>query len=117
MKGKLKNIYVGCNEDQLDSWAEERPEERESLSFREEAIVISSYRPFNKQYLYFDRRINEMVLQIPRVFPTGSEANLAICITGIGATAEFSCLMVDCIPNLHTMDSGQCFPLKLYGAH
>lgn len=37
-----------------------------------ERAVPSMYRPFCKQWLYFDRQLNEMVLQLPKLFPTPS---------------------------------------------
>jgi predicted helicase len=33
-------------------------------------IVASAYRPFNRQWLYFDRAFNERVYQQPKLFPT-----------------------------------------------
>lgn len=40
--------------------------------------------------------------------------NTGIYITGVGASKDFSALMVDCIPNLHLMDTGQFLPLYWY---
>ncbi|WP_297463425.1 type ISP restriction/modification enzyme, partial [Ferrovum sp.] len=72
------------------------------------------YRPFTKQWLYYNRPFNERVLQMPRIFPDSAAENLVICVSGIGARSGFSALMVNAIPNLHTLDTGQCFPLYLY---
>ena len=84
------------------------------LDFSEGRIASSIYRPFTRQWLYFSRRLNEMVYQIPQIFPHEDAENKLICVTGVGAGGGFSALMVDCVPNLHTMDTGQCFPLYLY---
>ena len=84
------------------------------MNFSEGEILQSAYRPFSKQWMYYGRRLNEMVYQMPQIFPNAKARNKVICVTGVGATAEFSTLMVDAIPNLHTLDSGQCFPLHLY---
>ncbi|MDZ4082411.1 MAG: type ISP restriction/modification enzyme, partial [Bdellovibrionales bacterium] len=54
------------------------------------------------------------VYQIPKLFPTPEHKNLVIGVTGIGASKEFSSLITDVIPNLHTLDTGQCFPLYYY---
>lgn len=51
---------------------------------------------------------------MPQIFPNATAENRVICATGRGARTGFSALMVDKIPNLHTLDTGQCFPLKLY---
>ena len=85
-----------------------------SLSIDHGQIVVSTYRPFHKQWMYFSRRLNEMVYQMPQIFPDGAVSNRIISVTGIGASTGFSTLMVDAVPNLHTLDTGQCFPLKLY---
>ncbi len=74
----------------------------------------SLYRPFTKQWLHYSRRLNEMVCKMPAIFPEPGLENRVIAVTGIGARAGFSCLMADAIPNLHFMDTGQCFPLYRY---
>ena len=51
---------------------------------------------------------------MPKIFPDSTAENLVICVSGIGARSGFSALMVNEIPNLHTLDTGQCFPLYLY---
>ena len=84
------------------------------IAFDGQAIVPSLYRPFQKQWLCFDRRVNEMVYQMPRLFPDAAAQNRVIQVSGIGARAGFSALMTDAVPNLHTIDTGQCFPLYLY---
>ncbi len=80
-----------------------------------ECIIQSMYRPFCKQWLYFNNDFNERVYQLPQLFPLGdSTPNLAIVASGIGASKGFSALIVDSIPNLHLHDTGQCFPLYTY---
>lgn len=75
---------------------------------------IAIYRPFTKQILYFNKNLNERRNQMPRIFPDATVDNRVICVTGRGETVGFSALIVDKLPNLHTIASGQCFPLKLY---
>ncbi|MDE0696776.1 MAG: DEAD/DEAH box helicase family protein, partial [Boseongicola sp.] len=84
------------------------------LAFELGAIREAIYRPFQPQWQYFDRRFNERVYQMPRIFPEAGAENLAIHVSGVGARAGFSALMVDRLPDLHHLDSGQCFPLWLY---
>ena len=79
-----------------------------------QCVVESLYRPYSRQHLYFNRRFNERVYQIPKLFPTDSHKNIVISVTGIGARRSFSALATDCIPNLHLHDTGQCFPLYWY---
>ncbi|MGC8541533.1 MAG: type ISP restriction/modification enzyme, partial [Phycisphaerae bacterium] len=83
-------------------------------NFEVNDIVCSLYRPFTKQRLYFNRRFNERVYQMPRIFPTPRHQNIVISVTGIGATKAFSAVVTNIIPNLHLHDTGQCFPLYCY---
>ena len=77
-------------------------------------IVKSLYRPFTKNWLYFDNFFNNCVYQMPRIFPNATVENRVICVTGIGVRTGFSALIVDSSPNSHTLGNGQCFPLYLY---
>ncbi len=83
-------------------------------SFKPESMVQSMYRPFFKQWMYFNRCLNEMVCQIPKIFPTRKHRNVVIMTTGIGASKEFSSLVCGLVPNYHMHDTGQCFPLYWY---
>jgi predicted helicase len=79
--------------------------------------VPSLYRPFCKQWLYLDRRLNERVYQIPKLFPSPAHVNRVIAISGIGAGAGYSALMMDEIPCNAVAGAGsavQCFPLYYY---
>jgi len=75
----------------------------------------SLYRPFSKQYLYFNKHFNNCVYQMPLIFPTKNAENLIISVTGRGATKEFSVLISDKIMDLECISKGQCFPLYVYG--
>jgi predicted helicase len=82
--------------------------------FEPDSVVPSMYRPFTKAWAYFNRRLNDMVYQMPRLFPTPRHPNLAISVTGAGSSKEFSCLIVDTLPDLEVISKGQCFPLYVY---
>ncbi|MBT0958394.1 DEAD/DEAH box helicase [Alphaproteobacteria bacterium KMM 3653] len=84
------------------------------LEFDEEGIRPAIYRPFQSQWQYFNRRLNERVYQMPRIFPNADAQNLAIHLTGIGVKTGFSALLVNRLPNFHHHDTGQCFSLYLY---
>lgn len=105
------------NDPKKISWTREIKQDLERNkkgTFRNVSIVPSTYRPFAKQCLYFDRQFNNCVYQMPRIFPKEGLENLVICITGVGASKDFSALICDSIPNLHMHDTGQCFPLYTY---
>ena len=77
-------------------------------------FVPCVYRPFAKQWQFFSRRLNEMVNQMPRIFPNAELRNRVIAVTGKGGRSGFSALMMDALPNLDTIEKGQCFPFWLY---
>ncbi|MBC9070821.1 DEAD/DEAH box helicase [Thauera sp. CAU 1555] len=83
------------------------------LEFDSSCLTVSSYRPFTKQHLYFNRRLNEYIYQMSAVFPRGAR-NCVIVITGTGETKDFSALITDCIPDFKHHYNSQCFPLYLF---
>ncbi|NMW18477.1 MAG: helicase, partial [Chlorobiaceae bacterium] len=82
--------------------------------FQPEKILLSTYRPFFKQYLYFGDKMIHRRGQMQEFFPTPAIKNLIICISGIGASKNFSILITDCIPDIQLQFNGQCFPLYYY---
>ena len=84
------------------------------FNFDNNSIILSSYRPFTKQYLYFDKFFNEMQYQMPQVFPNNKFENLVICITGKGSRSGFSAIVNKSLIDYGLMESSQCFPLYLY---
>jgi len=84
-------------------------------SLDEKEIVTGMYRPFCKQWMYFDRNFNERVYQIPRIFPAPSLENRVIAVTGKGGNKGFSCFISAYIPDFNSMEAGaQCFPFFIY---
>jgi len=58
--------------------------------------------------------MNDMVYRLPSLFPTSTHANFGFVITGVSSHAPFSFIMVDRVPDLHTLDTGQFFPRWRY---
>jgi len=87
---------------------------KKEANFYKDKIVISTYRPFIKEWLYFDGMFNHRVGQIPKIFPIPSLKNKVIHVAGSVARSGFSALMTDNIPDIQNQDNGQCFPLKLF---
>lgn len=85
-----------------------------AIAFKEQSVVASAYRPFAKNWLYFDRRLNEFVYQMPAIFPEGKLSNIAICVDSRGSTKDFSCIVTGTLPDYEFISKGQCFPLYLY---
>ena len=79
--------------------------------FTTNKIRHAVYRPFFKQYLYFDRVFNGAMYQIPKFFPENDSENKVISVP-YHANVEFSAVMTDVTPDIQLNQNGQCFPLK-----
>jgi predicted helicase len=84
------------------------------LQFNAERTVVTMYRPFTKCWLYFDRKLNEMVLRMPRFFPSADSVNRVIGVAGVGSRTGFSCVFTDTLPNGDVLEKVQYFPLYVY---
>ena len=73
--------------------------------FNRSDIVISLYRPFTKQYLYFNKFWNEMPSQQDKF------RNCTIFTNGISSSKEFSVLISNNIINLDCLEKANCYPL------
>ncbi|GAA6795281.1 hypothetical protein BTM500_12140 [Helicobacter pylori] len=73
-------------------------------------IRLAMCRPFNKQWLYFDKNLNEKQYQLPKIFPNKDAQNVVIN-TGVGNGKNFSALVSDFIPNSF---HNQAYPLYCY---
>lgn len=74
------------------------------------SVVPAVYRPFCKQTAYFNRDMNDMIYQLPKLFPTPSHNNLAF-VTSVDKNKEPSVLMVQELPDLHLIGDSQTFAL------
>ncbi len=86
-------------------------------TYLEDKIRVTLYRPFCKQYLFFDRIMNNSIYLFHRIFPTpASEAeNVVICVAGIGDRKGFGCLASCSITSLDlAFEKTQCFPFYTY---
>lgn len=89
----------------------------------ERSVVKGMYRPFCKQWVYYNKTMNERTYQQPTAFSMEKEKggvemtyqqellplpNLVI------STSERGSLVTDFLPDLELMHHGQCFPLYWY---
>ncbi len=79
----------------------------------EKRIRLAMYRPFNKQWLYFDKNLNENQYQLPKIFPNKDAQNVVIN-TGVGNGKDFSALVSDCISDCSLISPNQAYPLYHY---
>ena len=88
---------------------------KKRVTFSEKKIMPAIYRPFTKEWLYFDGMMNHRVGQMPKIFPDASIENRVILINGKGSRNGITALMSDCLVDLNILEAGaQCFPLKLF---
>lgn len=87
---------------------------KEKAVYDTKNLRVSLYRPFCKQWLYFDTSFIHRPYQLPKLFPTAKHKNLVICVCGIGVTKDFTCIMTNIIPDLELIGKSQCFPLYWY---
>ena len=83
-------------------------------SFKKKALHTGTYRPFCTQVVYFAREMNNMVYQLPQLFPTQAQRNLCLTVTSEGSAKEFASLATTSLPDLHLLGAGvgtQTFPL------
>jgi predicted helicase len=85
--------------------------------FQPDKILLSIYRPFFKQHLYFGDKMIHRRGQMQEFFPTPDTKNLVICVSGVGVTKAFTALITDIIPDLEVVGKSQCFPLYYYEEH
>ncbi len=78
-----------------------------------ERARLALYRPFNKQWLYFDKNLNEEQSQLPKIFPNKDAQNVVIN-TGVGNGKDFSALVSDCISDYSLISPNQAYPLYYY---
>ncbi|EMH04358.1 hypothetical protein HMPREF1407_00828 [Helicobacter pylori GAM244Ai] len=78
-----------------------------------ERVRLALYRPFNKQWLYWDKNLNKRQYQLPKIFPDKGARNVVIN-TGVGNGKDFSALVSDFISDLSLISPNQAYPLYYY---
>ncbi len=81
--------------------------------FSQEKISVSLYRPFNKQYFYYERELSWSFYSMKKIFPDKSAQNVVINTSSM-ASRNFSCLIANEITDLQTMANTQAYPLYYY---
>ena len=119
-----------CRPDDLDSFVNNDPAfvkwtdrlkealtRGNKLRFDGTKIRRSQYRPFTREYLYFDHLLNQRRYQQHHFFPTeaAETENRAIVTPGAGNRQAFGVLVCDRIPALDfAFEKAQCFPFYTY---
>ncbi|MBK8023850.1 MAG: N-6 DNA methylase [Chloroflexi bacterium] len=87
--------------------------------YNESKLRRGMYRPFGKQWVFFDRILNEEIYVLSEIFPTldSEHDNRVISVTDAGSAKPFMCLVTASIPDLHLVGAGasaQTFPFYTY---
>ena len=114
------NEHLGVKPDIIDSkrgkWdgeLEDRLKKLGKQTFDKKKIRIASYRPFLKQYLYFDGVFNRRQSIAPIAFPKNESENLLICVPH-KFMGDFSIFVTNTVPDAGLVQTIQCFPLYVY---
>ncbi|GAA8487273.1 hypothetical protein KKKH46_11170 [Helicobacter pylori] len=78
--------------------------------FSQEKISVSLYRPFNKQYFYYERELSWSFYSMKKIFPDKDAQNVVINTT----IRNFSALVSDAIPDTHFIGDANAYPLYYY---
>ncbi|WP_237235388.1 DEAD/DEAH box helicase [Rothia nasisuis] len=88
-------------------------EQGKELAFEQDSVRASYYRPFCKQTAYFNRELNDMIYQLPKLFPTSKHKNIAIGVSG-ERRKNWSCLVTSTLPDLEMISKAQWMSLYTY---
>ncbi|MFP6181787.1 type ISP restriction/modification enzyme, partial [Helicobacter pylori] len=83
------------------------------LESSEKCIRLALYRPFNKQWLYWDKDLINRQGQFSKIFPDKSAQNVVIN-SGVGNGKDFSALVSDFISDCSLISPNQAYPLYCY---
>ncbi|MUU51971.1 DEAD/DEAH box helicase [Helicobacter pylori] len=78
-----------------------------------ERVRLALYRPFNKQWLYWDKDLISRQGRFSKIFPDKSARNVVIN-TGVGNGKDFSALVSDFISDFSLISPNQAYPLYYY---
>ncbi|GAA8453213.1 hypothetical protein HpNP64_13880 [Helicobacter pylori] len=79
----------------------------------EKRIRLALYRPFNKQWLYWDKDLIQKQREFSKIFPNKHAQNVVIN-TGVGNGKDFSALVSDFISDCSLISPNQAYPLYYY---
>ena len=90
-----------------------------SYKFNSKTIIDCIYRPFVKRKLYYSKNLNEMLYQMPIIFPpVDNMDNTVISFIGVNAPKPFTVLAFNIIPDLNALSPAagglQCLSLYRY---
>lgn len=106
------------NDEKLIKWSSSLKnylQQNKVISFNQRNIRNATYRPFSKQYVYFDDNMNHRRGKFSYIIPSDSTTkNRVLCVTN-HIEVPFSVFMTDQITDVVIGGrAGQCFPYYVY---
>ncbi len=84
------------------------------FNFEPSSERLAVYRPFCNSRVYLHGDLNNVIGSMTDFFPADDFKNVAISVSEIGSTKEFSALVTNKVPDLHLQHGAQWFPLYVY---
>lgn len=84
--------------------------------FSPKKLLPAMYRPFTRQFVFFDGILNHRRSIFPEFVDT-IEGNRLLAMTDMGSEKPFMAMVADCIADLHLVGGGsaaQCFPFYVH---
>lgn len=101
-----QGTWAGGLVDALKKYGVQKPDSQK--------IRFGLYRPFFKQWVYYDKVFNSAQYKTPMFFPQSNSKNIVICLPDKGRIGMFSAMVTDTTPDFHIIEQSQCFPLYTY---
>lgn len=114
--GDIKKNEINNDSTQInwDGTLKQHFSKGKNIIYNNKHLTISTYRPFAKRYLYFQKEVINSIYQNSIVFPTHEHKNITIVMSGVSASSKFSVLITNNIVSIDTVNKTQCFPLFYY---
>ena len=104
--GRIEQLSNDSREIAWGGGLRQQAEQAKKITYSDECVVVATYRPFSKQFVAFDEKLNERRYQLLKMFPSRAHKNLGIYYVGAGSAVPFSVLMTDTLPDLHVTGAG-----------
>ncbi|MEN8357922.1 DEAD/DEAH box helicase [Acinetobacter towneri] len=114
VESKVENINLDQKQISWSRALKNDIQREKPKSFNEESLRLFMYRPFTKEWGYFNRELNEMQYQVSKLYPKQNLQNIYFSIVGRGSNKDFGLLISNQMPDYEMISKGQSFPLYLY---
>jgi predicted helicase len=90
--------------------------DQRKIAFVPRSIRQASYRPFSRQWLYFDHLLNQRRYQQHIFIPNGDDVSNTMLCWNSSASSGPAVLATKLVPDLHFVGDSQCFAFFVYDA-